>query len=605
MRSLVLGMVLLLIASSAWAQPRVSSKLDADEVEAGDAFTLTLEASVEGNEEAHSPRLIVPRGIIKTLPTLTTKRRMQVGGGTSSFEQTLTATWQLIASEPGAYTIRAPTVMVGSREVSSGSSLRVTVHPSGSGLAPRRSQSTRPFPIGIDDFMIDPTDSRVMTSEGRTLRMSEAPHPWVFLRAVADKQTAVVGEQVTISYYQYTRYPQVLRGSDRSEPTFGDFLRVPIDTPPSATQPLMTRVGGKRFQARLIDRVALFPLRTGELPVGQITGRFSGPKVGTRVPRESTKLTITVRAPPAKDRPLGYRVGTVGDFNISATVEPRSAKLGGAVTVAVKVTGTGSVPSALRLPERTGVSWLKPAMKHEVQVRNGVVGGWRTFSYVVRLNEIGEVKLGEIQLPHYDPDSKAYRVARVELGNVLVQQGDKSLAQKDDDDPFNALAKPRKTLGEYAGDDDGALSPKALWPLVTAPPLGIVLLGGLHRLLTGFRRRRQLKKDAPGTKALGALSDMKRAKGGKAAAAAAERAIHLAIESATGIRSRGVLLAALPDELAAKGLDDDAVSEVVALLEECSTIRFDPDPVLTQAKKLRNRTRPLVKRLIKIDSGGT
>ncbi len=69
---------------------------------------------------------------------------------------------------------------------------------------------------------------------------------------------------------------------------------------------------------------------------------------------------------------------------------------------------------------------------------------------------------------------------------------------------------------------------------------------------------------------------MRRKGDDRAAAAAIERAIVLAIEGATGLKARGVLKDSLTSELASKGVPEKVAARASEALAVCDSARFDP-----------------------------
>ena len=123
------------------------------------------------------------------------------------------------------------------------------------------------------------------------------------------------------------------------------------------------------------------------------------------------------------------------------------------------------------MPERTGVEWLEPEKKESIEPQAGLVGGWRTFGYVVRVKESGSIDLGEVTLPFWDPSAKTYQVARAVLGTVAghadaaaVDPATKQLLDPPAPDPFAAMpaAAPRSARtrrldrGSSTGDRCGS-----------------------------------------------------------------------------------------------------------------------------------------------------
>jgi tetratricopeptide (TPR) repeat protein len=125
----------------------------------------------------------------------------------------------------------------------------------------------------------------------------------------------------------------------------------------------------------------------------------------------------------------------------------------------------------------------------------------------------------------------------------------------------------------------------------------VLLFGALRRLARRVTERRAARRADPAGLALGALRDMRRATDLAGKAASAERALHLAIEGATGVKSRGVLLADLPATLCAAGLAAKLADECAAELERCASVRFVPGASGSTTRELEGRVRELVRRL--------
>ena len=611
---------------TARAQPRgadVSASVSSEEVEVGEPFTVELRAMSQGDEIPSDPQLYVPSGLDVSGPSVATRVVSRFGSGGSSTSRGIGATWQLTARRPGSYVIPAPTVAVGGERVTAGHGMRVKVVPATGRPRRRPGNFGFPSPFGPPGFgttfpfnLGGPTDaepndepSPSMSEEAQKLAMPNEPEPYVFLRAMADKKQAVVGEQVTLTFYVY--YRADFEMTDRHEPALAEFLRLPMLSTPGADPPIVTRVGDHRYLVRLLDRMALFPLRAGSLHTGTLSARFSGSRVGARIERTSNDLLIEAHDPPSKGRPPGYRLGDVGAFRLTAAVEPREVDADGTVAVLVRLQGIGALPQRLEVPERTGVEWLDPEVKGEVTITNGKIGGWRTFGYVVRLHEPGERYLGKLELPFFDPERGEYGMADADLGSVKVREiaggthpapdggkvdDPKAAAQAD---PFASIGPARLSLQPFEQASSPGIEPRWFWAMVAFPPLAVALGAGTRRALAALARRRAERRRDPAALAGKALREVDRAADAQAGAAAAERAIHLAIEAATGLKARAVLLGELGRELERRGLSPELGAESCALLEQCTAVRFEPAPT-PDAKgddRFARRVRKLVERL--------
>jgi hypothetical protein len=488
--------------------------------------------------------------------------------------------------------------------VAAGDALSVTVKRA-SARRPKRNSWRFSWTLGSGGLQVITDDDidEEMNEDVAELALAEAPASEVFLRAIADKTTAVVGEQITVRFYLYYALDGLDRfATDAREPSLRDFLRVSLLRTPDLHRPMRTKVGTKLWYVRLIDRVALFPIRAGELVVEPYAMTFPT-RAGNSVERRSDELSIEVTEPSLLGRPAGYRLGDVGNFKLSAEVKPRQVEQGGSVAVLARLEGFGALPTSLPVPQRTGVTWLEPEVKGSLDSQDGRVGGTRSFGFVVRVDDVGEVDLGTLALPYYDPERRSYDSTEVALGKISVSPRAHAEPQGPaadggpELDPFASLGGPRLELGPYEPRGAARLLPTTFWAGVLGPPLGVLLFGGIWRGVGAWRLRRRARQDHPAVLAAQALSALEREADVLAQAALAERALHLAIEAATGLRSRGVLLGQLQGELSARGLPAVEASRVVGLLERTTALRFEPGQA-SGAEPLVGPTRAAVQALL-------
>jgi hypothetical protein len=614
--------VVLLLPGAAYAQgrePHLTTRVSSQTVEVGEPFTVELKAMAErGDAEPNSPELRAPAGFSISGPSVSTQTIAQFGAGGSTVQIGLGATWQLVASAAGRFVIPAPTVSWNGRRLH-GDSITVDVMPSTGRPHAQQPGTSNPFlmpggpgfnfswPFGAPGGppqLGDDDDDGAGVPE---LRLATAPDPDIFLHAVIDKKAAVVGEQVTISFYLYFRTDA--RIEENHDAPLPDFLRISLLNNRNVDE-LRASAGGHLYHVKLFDKVAVFPLREGDLHTGSMSVRFTGRHIGAKVLRESEDLVVHVTEPPREKRPAGYVLGDVGQFALGAEVQPKRIEQGGSVAVTLKVSGTGNLPQSLHVPERTGMDWLDPERKESIEPQGNAIGGWRTFGYVVRVKDRGRVRLGKVELPYWDPAAKRYQVASVDLGTIDVTPaepaapgtagsaapGDAAAAG----DPFAALAGPRLALATFAPRISAPLEAGGrFWGLLVAPPGLVGLFFAGSAALRRLRERRALRKNDAETLAARALADAARAEARgdtKELAAALERALHAALERASGLKSRGVLLDDLPGELTRRGLDRALGDRSRDALAACEAIRFDPGGA-GSAKDLGARTRTLVSEL--------
>ncbi|HVY48649.1 MAG TPA: BatD family protein, partial [Minicystis sp.] len=482
-RALVLGAAVALGATTA-STPALAKKpaqvktmVSATRVEVGDTLTLTLR--IPGDPNVGDGRLAAPPDLRVLGSTILSFTSVTLDNGRRTLVKSTDVTWKLVALRAGTFTIPAPTAVVDGRRVS-GSATTVEVVPS-TGMPHASAPNPFNFPQmpGMPRFNIpgwpfgnDEPDDEPPPSSRPDLDLPKAADPLAFVRAIVDKKQAVVGEQVTVSYYLYCRF--ACEYKEPADPGFPEFKRLPLDKDRPTEPTGSATVGGERFATQLLGKMALFPLAAGDLKVGAMTVQVTGKRFGGRLePRTSDAKIVHVTEPPLAGRPPGYAIGDVGQFSLTATVEPRNIDLGGSVAVTVRLHGTGFPPESVRVPVKKGIEWLDPEKKEKIDVQAGKIVGSRSFGYVVKLANSGETDLGAVELPYWDPVSKKYQVASAALGTIEVSgvmpppdpaSSATPPVAASDGDPLASLPAPRKTLGAYAASGDlRAFSGSRFW----------------------------------------------------------------------------------------------------------------------------------------------
>jgi hypothetical protein len=292
----------------------------------------------------------------------------------------------------------------------------------------------------------------------------------------------------------------------------------------------------------------------------------------------------------------------VGDFKLRATVSPTEVEAGGAVSVIAELEGAGRLPARLSTPEQKGVEWLDPALRDEVQLNRGAVGGSRTFTYLVRLSEPGQIDLGELTLPCYSPTKERYEVLRARLGKVSVR-------------PAANAAEPeqqrRAKLSEQLSARDSLFGPAPsswfiadqpwFYPALLLPPATVVLVRGTLTALATSRRRRAARSKDPYELAKQALAEARQkiARGELSEGVPAlERALFLRLEASTRLKGRAVLLGELARTSQAVGVPGDTAELLAEVLGECQQARFAGSGI--DGKALLARADRCIKQLARV-----
>lgn len=597
--ALVVLVVFLVLPAVARAAVDLELDLSARSVGVGEPFRVDLSAMTQDGDTPSEPRLTVPDGFEVDGPTVGTRQQVSINGMRMVRQSGIGATWILSATRPGIYSIGPASVRTPSGEQRSSSvQIQVLDQPNPSNrLGGRRRARPDPFDSldpfgGMDPFdgMLDRLRRRSGTDLDRLpdapdgIALDSPPDPIAFVTAKVDKTQAVVGEQITLSIYAYGGRGMFQEASGAREPALTDFLAQRVVEDPSRQPVYQFTAQGQPWIAVKVRELVLFPLRAGELEIGPIKFGF----LGRRYPddrqgagglwRSSQPIRIDVSEPPAAGRPPGYS-GEVGDFVLAANVEPRTVEAGGAIAVGATVKGTGRLPSALKLPEQAGVEWLEPTLTDQ-GTGEGRVGGTRRFSYVVRLSRAGEIDLGQLTLPYYNPSTRQYVVRSVALGKVTVTPSAQPAAP-----PVAGSSGPKLSeLATLRLAPSAALAPAnhladrpAFWLALLLGPTLVLTAAGVQRAGRALQRAWRKRDSSEGAQALQALKEAKSAHSAgdyAGVASGIERALYRALGAATGLRLRAVLRSELAATLVTAGVERALADESVALLDTCDHIRF-------------------------------
>jgi hypothetical protein len=225
-------------------------------------------------------------------------------------------------------------------------------------------------------------------------------------------------------------------------------------------------------------------------------------------------------------------------------------------------------------------------------------GGIRTFDYVVRMKKEGDVDLGSIALPFWNPEKKVYETARTELGSIHVTPG-----AYDDDTARDKLPELGAAKASLAGTsirkhiDDSPF----FWAGLLAPLAIFVSAAGARTAMQktkeaiaklGASPMRELARRMETAKIACSNSDA------GAADAAIVRVLEQAAVAKRDVNVRGGTKSEATSLLEEAGVKSDTAKELVAILLECEDARFSPDAGdMNNAKKRFERAQKVVEAL--------
>lgn len=195
----------------------------------------------------------------------------------------------------------------------------------------------------------------------RTLPVN--PQDAFFIQVETDKSEAYVGEQITVSFFLYTR--GLIRDLDTLKyPALKGFWKEDIEL---ATHLNFEEeiVNGIPYKKALLASFALFPIKEGSATIDPYQAKcsvipavdaFGGLGLGKAYTftKSSQPVKITVKPLPTEGRPTDFS-GAVGEFQVSSRVEDRNIVDGQPFTLKVRFEGRGNAKlidiPPMQLPE--------------------------------------------------------------------------------------------------------------------------------------------------------------------------------------------------------------------------------------------------------------
>ena len=415
-----------------------------------------------------------------------------------------------------------------------------------------------------------------------------APRGDLFVRAEASRQSAFVGEQVVVDYVLYFRPELQPR---QTNPTGAwdapGFWREELDVPPTYPRPVT--LGGQRYEAVTIRRLALFPTRAGALRLAPMTfdvdllrasrSSSTDPFAPFFSPFSSRYESETVEAPAlaiaAKELPGGAPPsfgGAVGTFGIATTVGPRAVAAGDPVRVEVTLSGTGNVAAieAPALATPPSVDAYAPRAERTTDTAREPLRGRVTFRYTLVPQAGGDLEVPPAVWSYFDPADGRYKTLRSDPATVTVT-GEAA--------PASDTPAPSAALLTEPGWQRAPLPTALLWALLGgglgAPALAALLLAGARR------GRERLAADTPERRARRAPAEVRRrlaaarAATGPRRADAVERAARAFLADRFGLPSE-LGRAEIGRRLAARTVAPEARAALDDVLARAERAQFAP-----------------------------
>jgi hypothetical protein len=576
--------------ATARAQVTVSMSADRDQVSLGEEFNLQIRVEASG---IHSPDIQLPPLDAFEVVGKQISRPMQFSFSFGSRSERVVRsstiyTYTLRPQIQGRVTIQPVRVTLDNRQYKS-QPLTIVVG-RGSAAPPAAVPPSR-------DPSAEPSEEPAEPPDG--ILDGARYDSQAFIRTLVDKNEAYVGQQVTVSIYLYLRGALTSLPPVEAEPTTDGFWVRDLLPPARTLDASRQVVGNTLFRAYLLRRFAAFPLRSGALSIGPMKIRIEqnampdifdlfdlmDRRAAPTLRRTGVPVEIRVKQLPASGQPAPEVA--VGRFEVTAKLDRDEVRTGDAVTLKAEVRGQGNIQTAkIATPRIDGLQILAPQVSDAVEVSDNVVGGSRSYEWLVIPQRPGRFTIGPLGVDSFDPTTGKYqRFQSKGLTLLAAGKGDERFDRVSNAPTSTGAEAPTSVSFGPIRTASALLREQAR--VATAPwYLALLALGPLSWLLvltTAFVKQTlnaRAQKAGPQRAAREAKNRLREAEScagqgdAKRCYAQLAAAIQGMLEARLDAPVSGYTRPELRATLARRGMAEPLIARTIEELERCDTARF-------------------------------
>lgn len=409
MRKLIFLFILFITIGNALKAQEVSFKASAPEsVVIGQQFRLSFTVNAEGKDFRMQE---IPDFEVLMGPTQSKSYSTSIINGKASSETTITYTYVLLPKKEGTFTIPPASIKVkNSNYTSNGLTIKV--------LPPDKTEEAQ-------------------SSTGRAAS-SGISNTDYFVRMDVSKRSVYEQEGFLVTFKLYASQPCQLNRV--KFPEFEGFLAQEIEL--SDKQWVQDHYNGRNYWTVTLRQVVLFPQRSGKITID--SGSFEA-AIRLRVQRQgggsifddffdsgyqnvnkelkTSPVTIDVKPLPS-GKPTSFS-GAVGNFTMNAEISSNQVKANEAVTVKVKINGSGNI-RVLKNPEVTfpnDFDVYDPKVENNIQTTPSGVSGSKTIEYMAIPRYAGDFEIPAIRFSYFDTKAGTYKTLSSEAFKLHVEKG--------------------------------------------------------------------------------------------------------------------------------------------------------------------------------------
>ena len=387
----------------------------------GERFRITYKINTRNIKDFRAPdmkSLSVLAG-----PSQSTSSSTQIVNGKVSSSTTVSLTYTVVANEEGDLELDGATINADGNHVTSN---KVTIR-----VLPK-----------------DNTASSQGTQSGNTQRQqsssnnsSEVRSDDLFMLASVDKTTVYEQEALLLTFKIYAAPSVNLTSMSNKMPDLKNFHVQEVELPQQKEFQL-EHYNGRNYQTMVWSQYVLFPQHSGELEIpatpfegviaqrvennsGDIFDMFFNSSRYIEVKKDLTSRAIKINVKPLPQGKSSAFYGGVGDFNISSTISATDITANDAVTVRVILSGTGNLKLVktpeIKFPQDFDI--YDPKVENKYTIKGGRQTGNKVYEYLVIPRHAGQYTIPALEFQYFDPKSASYKTVKTDEYTLNVARG--------------------------------------------------------------------------------------------------------------------------------------------------------------------------------------
>lgn len=289
----------------------------------------------------------------------------------------------------------------------------------------------------------------------------------IFIKTYVSNRNPYQGQQTVVTYKLFTKVG-ISSLQPKGTSTYQGFWMQDLQDPSRQLQQREEVVDGVRYITAELKKIALFPVRSGEITIEpleydviaqyRVQRQSSGDpffdsffNMGSVQNREvnikSDAIKMNVKPLPEAKKPETFN-GVVGEYTFKSDIDKKQLKTNDAITLKYTVSGSGNVElvelPTINFPPDFEV--YPPKISHNVKSSNNAVSGWKTFEYLIIPRSAGNFTIPEMKFSFFNPATQSYVTLTAPPYDIEVEKGNES----DQNISYSAV---RQEDVKYIGND--------------------------------------------------------------------------------------------------------------------------------------------------------